>query len=73
MEILHAAEFLEEYLCHNSHAQSFGQGVRVNTLFETENEWLKNKPVPISLPRSSRNFPNDKTRKEKKSIIGPQR
>ena len=47
MEILHAAEFLEEYLCHNSHAQSFGQVVRVNTLFETENEWQKHKPVPI--------------------------
>ena len=29
MEILHAAEFLAEYLCHNSHAQSFGQVVRV--------------------------------------------
>ena len=29
MEILHAAEFLAEYLCHNSHPQSFGQVVRV--------------------------------------------
>ena len=34
MEILHAAEFLAEYLCHNSHAQSFGQVVRVKVHFK---------------------------------------
>ena len=32
------------------------------TLFVTENECQKTKPVPIQLPRSSRNFPNVKTR-----------
>ena len=32
------------------------------TLFEIENEWQKTEPVPISLPRASRNFPNVKTR-----------
>jgi hypothetical protein len=33
-------------------------------LFETENERQKTKPVPISLPRASRNFLNVKTRNE---------
>ena len=32
------------------------------TLFETENKWQKTKPVPIPLPRASRNFPDVKTR-----------
>ena len=32
------------------------------TFFGTENEWQKTKPVPISLPRASRNFPDVKTR-----------
>ena len=32
-----------------------------NTLFETENEWQKTEPVPIPLPRASRNFPDVKT------------
>ena len=36
------------------------------TLFESENEWQKTKPVLILLPRPSRNFPNVKTRNEKK-------
>ena len=40
------------------------------TLFETENEWQKTKPIPIPLPRASRNFPDVKTRNEKKTIIG---
>ena len=33
-------------------------------MFETENERKKTKPVPISLPRASRNFPDVKTRKK---------
>ena len=36
-------------------------------MFETENERKKTKPVPISLPRASRNFPDVKTRNEKKN------
>ena len=36
------------------------------TLFENENERKKTKPVPIPLPRPSRNFPDVKTRNEKK-------
>jgi hypothetical protein len=36
------------------------------TLFETENERQKTKPVPNLLPRASRNFPDVKTRNEKK-------
>ena len=43
-----------------------------STLFERENEREKIEPVPILLPRASRNFPDVKTRNEKKSIIGPQ-
>ena len=39
------------------------------TMFESENERQKIEPVPILLPRASRNFPNVKTRNEKKSII----
>ena len=37
----------------------------VNTLFESENERQKIEPVPILLPRASRNFPDVKTRNEK--------
>jgi hypothetical protein len=36
------------------------------TLFKSENENQKIEPVPILLPRASRNFPNVKTRNEKK-------
>ena len=32
------------------------------TLFESENERQKIEPVPIPLPRASRNFPDVKTR-----------
>ena len=32
------------------------------TWFENENEWQKTEPVPIPLPRASRNFPDVKTR-----------
>ena len=35
-----------------------------NTLFESENERQKIEPVPILLPRASRNFPDVKTRNE---------
>ena len=35
-------------------------------MFENENERQKTKQVPIPLPRSSRNFPDVKTRNEKK-------
>jgi hypothetical protein len=42
-------------------------------LFESENEMQKIEPVPIPLSRASRNFPDVKTRNEKKSIIGLQR
>jgi hypothetical protein len=34
----------------------------VNTLFESENERQKIEPVPILLPRASKNFPDVKTR-----------
>ena len=34
------------------------------TLFESENERQKIEPVPIPLPRASRNFPDFKTRNE---------
>ena len=34
------------------------------TLFETENERQKTKPVPILFPRASRNFPDVKTRND---------
>ena len=33
-------------------------------MFVTENEWPKTKPVPIPIPRVSRNFSDVKTRKE---------
>ena len=33
-------------------------------MFESENERQKIEPVPIPLPRASRNFPNVKTRNE---------
>ena len=36
------------------------------TLFENKNKRKKTKPVPIPLPRASRNFPDVKTRNEKK-------
>jgi hypothetical protein len=36
------------------------------TLFESESERQKIEPVPIPLPRASRNFPDVKTRNEKK-------
>ena len=35
-------------------------------MFESENERQKIEPVPIPLPRASRNFPDVKTRNEKK-------
>ena len=35
-----------------------------STLFESENERQKIEPVPILLPRASRNFPDVKTRNE---------
>ena len=38
----------------------------VYTLFESENERQKIEPVPIPLSRASRNFPDFKTRNEKK-------
>ena len=34
----------------------------IYTLFESENERQKIEPVPIPLPRASRNFPDVKTR-----------
>ena len=34
------------------------------TLFESENERQKIEPVPIPLPRASRNFPDVKTRND---------
>ena len=34
------------------------------TLFESENERQKIEPVPISIPRASRNFPDVKTRND---------
>ena len=37
------------------------------TLFETENERQKTKPVPILLPRAFRNFPDVKTRNKKQN------
>ena len=47
------------------------------TLFESENERQKIEPVPILLPRASRNFPDAKQETGKKSIykyiIGLQR
>ena len=36
----------------------------IYTLFESENERQKIEPVPIPLPKTSRNFPNVKTRNE---------
>ena len=36
----------------------------VFTLFESENERQKIEPVPIPLPRASRNFPDVKTRND---------
>ena len=44
-----------------------------NTLFETENEWQKTEPVPIPLPRASRNFPDVEKRNDFFSIIGHRR
>ena len=44
MEILHAAEFLAEYLCHNSHAQSFGQVVRVKVHFKKQTKEFNPRP-----------------------------
>jgi hypothetical protein len=38
------------------------------TLFESENERQKIEPVPIPLPRASRNFPDVKTRNGKKNL-----
>jgi hypothetical protein len=38
------------------------------TMFESENEWQKIEQVPIPPPRASWNFPDVKTRNEKKSI-----
>jgi hypothetical protein len=35
-------------------------------LFDSENERQKIEPVPIPLPRASRNFPDVKTRNKKK-------
>ena len=35
------------------------------TLFENEDKWQETKPVPIPLPKASRNFPNVKTRNGK--------
>ena len=43
-----------------------------STLFESENERQKIEPVPIPLPRASRNFPDVKTKNEF-FIIGLQR
>ena len=44
------------------------------TLFETENECQKTEPVPLPLPRASRNFPKkQETKSKKKIIIGHQR
>ena len=37
-----------------------------STLSENENERQKTEPVPILLPRAYRNFPDVKTRNEKK-------
>ena len=45
----------------------------INTMFETENECQKTEPVPIPLPRASRNFPDVKPRNNFFSIIGHQR
>ena len=39
-------------------------GALLLTLFESENERQKIEPVPIPLPRASRNFPDVKTRNE---------
>jgi hypothetical protein len=36
----------------------------LHTLFESENERQKIEPVPIPLPRASRNFPDVKTRND---------
>ena len=38
------------------------------TLFESENEWQKIEQVSIPYPRASRNFPDVKTRNEKKNL-----
>ena len=38
--------------------------LKLHTLFESENERQKIEPVPIRLPRASRNFPDVKTRNE---------
>ena len=43
------------------------------TLFESENERQKIEPVPIPLPRASRNFPDVETRNNFFFIIGLQR
>ena len=43
------------------------------TLFESENERQKIEPVPIPLPRASRNFPDVKTRNDFFFIIGLRR
>ena len=43
----------------------FWQKIKLyHTLFESENERQKIDPVPIPLPRASRNFPNVKTRND---------
>ena len=42
----------------------FAQPLIYTTLFESENERQKIEPVPILLPRASRNFPDVKTRNE---------
>ena len=35
-----------------------------DTLFENENEWQRHEPISIPLPRTSRNFPDNKTKKK---------
>ena len=40
------------------------ENLRANTLFKGENERHKIEPVPIPLPRASRNFPDVKTRND---------
>ena len=45
--------------------ENFSRNIQLGellTLFESENERQKIEPVPIPLPRASRNFPDVKTR-----------
>ena len=53
--------------------KSFGKAKSLITLFESENERQKIEPVPIPLPRASRNFLDVKTRNDFFFIIGLQR